>query len=95
MIIQEAPRRYQHFQVAVEEAMDENGECSKSIYYTPKGGFAVKKTFRTPQKRAREVKNRYERLTGMNVDFPMPELMQLSPTPTPRAKKARFTQDAT
>ena len=95
MIIQEAPLRYQDFQVAVEEAMVENGECSKSIYYTSKGGFAVKKTFRTPQKRAREVKNRYEGLTGVNVDFPMPEPMQSYPTPAPRAKKARFTQHAT
>ena len=93
MIIQEAPSRYQDFQVEVEEAMEENGECSKSISYTPKGGFTVKKTFRTPQKRLREVKNRYEGLTGVNADFPMPEPMQSSPTPAPRAKKARFIQD--
>ena len=41
MIIQEAPSRYQDFQVEVEEALEENGECSKSISYTPKGGFTV------------------------------------------------------
>ena len=93
MIIQEAPSRYQDFQVEVEEAMEENGECSKSISYTPKGGFTVKKTFRTPQKRTREVKNRYEGLMGVNADFPMPEPMQSSPTPAPRAKQARFAQD--
>ena len=75
MIIQEASSRYQDFQVEVEEAMEENGECSKSISYTPKGGFTVKKTFKTPQKRSREVKNRYEGLMGGNADFPMPEPM--------------------
>ena len=48
MIIQEAPSRYQDIQAEVEESMEENGECSKSISYTPKGGFTVKKTFRTP-----------------------------------------------
>ena len=75
MIIQEAPSGYQDFQVEVEEAMEENGECSKSISYTPKGGFTVKKTFSTPQKRKREVKNRNDGLTGVNADFPMPEPM--------------------
>ena len=35
MIIQEAPSRYQDFQVEVEEAMEENGECSKSISNIP------------------------------------------------------------
>ena len=93
MIIQEAPSRYQDFQVEVEEAMEENRECSKSISYTPKGGFTVKKTFRTPQKRSREVMNRYEGLMGVNADFSMPEPMQSSPIPAPRAKKARFAQD--
>ena len=94
-IIKEAPSRYQDFQVEVEEAMEENGECSKSISYTLQGGFAVKKTFRTPQKRLRDVKNRYEGRTGVNADFPMPEPMQSSSTPAPKAKKARFTQDTT
>ena len=93
MIIQEGPSRYQDFQVEVEEAMEEKGECSKSISYTRKGGFTVKKTFRRPQKRLRDFKNRYKGLTGVNADFPMPEPMQSSPTPAPRAKKARFIQD--
>ena len=75
--------------------MEENGECFKSISYTSKGGLTVKKTFRTHQKRTREVKNRYDGLTGVNADFPMPEPIQSSPTPAPRAKKARFTQDTT
>ena len=95
MIIQEVSSRYQDFQVDVEEAMEENGKWFKSISYTLKGGFTVQKTFRTPQTRWREVKNRYKGLTGGNADFSMPEPMQSSPTPAPRAKKARFTQDAT
>ena len=75
MIIQEVPSRYQDFQVEVEEVVEEDGETSKSISYTPKGGFKVKKTFRTPQKRTKEVQNRYEGLTGVNADSPKAEPM--------------------
>ena len=75
MIIQEVPSRYQDFQVEVEEVVEEDGETSKSISYTPKGGFKGKKTFRTPQKRTKEVQNRYEGLTGVNADSPKAEPM--------------------
>ena len=73
--------------------MAEDQQTFKTISYTLKGWFSVKKTFRTPQKTPRVVKNRYEVLTGVNAYFPMPEPLQGSPTPAPRAMKARFAQD--
>ena len=91
MIIQEAPSRYQDFQVDVEEAVEEDGETSKSISYTLNGGFTVKNTFRTPQKHSREVQNRYEGLIGMNADFLTQAAIQSSPTPALRANKVSFT----